>query len=194
MKELISPVFVEPLLYQLPNDVHSILENCYVQVSDVYAHLPTIYMTIVDGKLKRILELGTGEAKITMVLLLAAKEIGGEVVSVDIPDSVHIENVKDKIEKSGLSNLCTLIYINDLNLFWNNSIDCLIMDTIHTFDHTLDELRKYEPYVEKGGVIVVHDTTSYNGVWNAIKYYFRDKNVKIKRWWHNNGLVIVTKL
>jgi len=183
---------VEPLLLQpLTPDPITSLEQLAARCSDIYAHLPTLYRVTVETGRKRALELGTQDGDSTLALLLALREIGGRLTSVDIePCPVATA----RVEAAGLQGRWTFIQSDDLALDWNEPIDHLFIDTSHRHGHTLEELRKYEPFVVPGGVISMHDTTTYPAVWRAIHEYFRGRSdVRTIRYFHNNGLAVIEK-
>jgi predicted O-methyltransferase YrrM len=183
---------VEPLLGP-PVDSTGLppLERQFLACSDIYAHLPTLYKTTVDRKLRRILELGTRTGESTVALLTAAREVGGRVTSVDIEPCPAAEA---RVREAGLDRYWTFLRSDDLALEWTEPVDHLFVDTSHTYDHTVRELRKYEPFVAPGGVISMHDTTSHPDVWRAIEDHFRGrKDVRVFRYYHNNGLAVIER-
>jgi len=183
---------VEPILARPISDGLPPLEKHWVRCTDIYAHLPTLYKTTVDRRLRRVLELGTRTGESTVALCAGAKEIGGHVTSVDIEPCPLAEN---EVRKAGLENVWTFIRSDDLALDWREPIDHLFIDTSHTYDQTRRELEKYEPLVAPGGAITLHDTTSHPEVWRAVADRFRDRgDVRVFRYWHNNGLALIEKL
>ena len=60
------------------------LESRMIVPTDIHEHLNTLYMLTVELNLKTILELGTRTGESTVAFLQAAKEIGGNVTSMDI--------------------------------------------------------------------------------------------------------------
>jgi predicted O-methyltransferase YrrM len=167
-------------------------ESCFARVSDIYAHLPTLYRTTVERGLQNVLELGTRTGESTVVLLAATREISGHVTSVDV---APCPEAKRKVEQAGLAGHWTFILSDDLALDWNRSIDHLFIDTSHEYLRTKRELGKFEPFVRRGGVISLHDTTSHIDVWRSVTEYFEGrKDVRIFRFLHNNGLAIIEKL
>ena len=185
--------YVEPLLLRRSIETEEVpaLERVFARCSDIYAHLPTLYRLTVDGKRKRTLELGTRDGDSTIALLLAAREIGGTLTSVDL-EPCPIATAR--VDGAGLRDLWTFVQQDDLGLDWDRPIDHLFVDTSHRYSHTIDELRKYEPFVVSGGVISLHDTTTFPAVWHAIEEYFRGRrDVRIFRYFHNNGLTLVEK-
>jgi predicted O-methyltransferase YrrM len=138
-----------------------------------------------------VLELGTRDGDATLALLLAARDVGGHVTSVDIePCPVAAA----RVEEAGLREYWRFIQMDDLAVSWDGPIDHLFIDTSHGYRHTLEELRKYEPHVVQGGALSLHDTTTYPAVWRAIEEYFRSRSdVRVFRYVHNNGLAVIEK-
>ena len=183
---------VEPMLL-VPQDARarSEIERISVRPGDIYAHLPTLYKLTVDGRRRRILELGTRSGDSTLALLLGAKETGGHVTSVDIEPCPEAQA---RVAASGLTPYWTFLLSDDLVLPWTEPVEHLFIDTSHAYDHTLAELRKYEPLVVPGGVITMHDATSNPDVWRAVEDHFRGRaDVRVFRYLHNNGLALIEK-
>ena len=104
----------------------------------------------------RVLELGVRSGRSTSAFLAAAARVGGHVWSVD----VAVPQVPDRWHGCGY---WTFSQADDLDLTpeiqgWPDSYHVLFIDTSHTYDHTLAELRKFVPYVATGGVVLCHDT------------------------------------
>lgn len=183
----IEPLLLRPFRRREPTS----LEQLFAQCSDVYAHLPTLYRLTIEGGRKRALELGTRDGDSTIALLLAMREIGGRLTSVDI-EPCPIATAR--VQAAGLQGMWTFVQTDDLALDWSEPIDHLFIDTSHRYGRTIEELRKYEPFVVPGGVISLHDTTSYPAVWRASEEYFRGRpDVRIFRYYHNNGLAVIEK-
>ena len=172
-------------------DPASILESHMIMPTNIHEHVTTLYMLTIENNLKNILELGTLYGESTLVLLEAAKKIGGRVTSVDIDPCLEAKRL---IKSNHLENFWTFIQKDDLGLEWNEPIDHLFIDTSHTFDHTVAELEKFEPLVRKGGVITMHDIILYPEVMSAINYYLKKrKELRLYKYFNNNGLAILKK-
>ncbi len=181
----------EPLLLRNAEPTSGALERIFAAPSDIYAHLPTLYKLTVDRRLRRVLELGTRTGLSTLALLYAAKEIGGHVTSVDL---APVPEAQARVDAAGLRGYWTFVEADDLAIPWEEAIDHLFTDTAHTYEHTRKELAKFEPRVVPGGVISMHDTTSFPEVWRAIQDHFRGReDVRIFRYLHNNGLTLIEK-
>jgi predicted O-methyltransferase YrrM len=169
----------------------NLLETLMAQPSDIWEHLATLHMLNVEFDLKTVLELGTAEGESTVALLQAAHQIDGRVYSIDINPCREAWNV---ITNFGLGDRWSFIQGDDLQVNWDKSIDHLFIDTSHTYEHTLKELQKYEPYVRIGGIITLHDTISFPEVMTAILDYIKNRgDLRVYNYLHNNGLAVIFK-
>jgi len=169
----------------------TILEEHMLKLTDINEHLITLYMLTIEKKLRTIVELGTRTGESTIALLEAAKLIDGHVHSIDIDQCLE---ANEKIKNHGLHKYWTFIQEDDLKVKWNKQIDHLFIDTTHTFNQTLKELQKYEPYVNHGGMITLHDIISYPDTLKAINKYIKNKkNLILYKYFNCNGLAIIFK-
>lgn len=182
------------------------LEKLMIQPSSIHEHLNTLYMLTVEFDLKNILELGTQYGNSTIALLDAAKEINGKVTTVDIDPCKH---ARAKIKELKLDHLCNFIQSDDTEIDWSEPIDHLFIDSNHSYDHVTKQLKKYEPYVRKGGLITLHDivmqefdsegnpiekTTQKNSVMKAIiDFIGKRDDLKFYKYFNCNGLGIIRK-
>ena len=157
--------------------------------NEINEHLTTLRILTRELNLKRVLELGVCEGKSTIAFLQAIKEIGGHVTSIDIEDCpIAREKVHD--EKSG--HLWNFIKEDDIEIEWNQPIDHLFIDTSHTYDHTVLELRKFAPFIVPGGLITLHDTVSFPGVRKAVTEFIKENpRMRYYNYYHNNGLAVI---
>ena len=169
----------------------NILESYLQRPSDIWEHLVTLYMLTVEFDLKTVLELGTAEGESTIAFLQATKKIGGKVYSIDINPCLEAQKI---VESNGLQDRWTFIQNDDLQVNWEKKIDHLFIDTSHEFQHTLNELKKYETYVRNGGIISLHDIITFPSVMKAVNEFLRGRNdLRVYKYLHNNGLVIIFK-
>jgi predicted O-methyltransferase YrrM len=167
------------------------LEERMVKRTDIRDHLATIYMLTVELNLRTVLELGTRGGESTIALLEAAKSIGGIVHSVDIEPCV---DTRQRINDYGLAAWWNFIQSDDLALDWRTPIDHLFIDTSHSFEHTCKELAKFEPLVNVGGAITLHDIVSVPEVEKAVQHYcVGRRDLRIYRYYNNNGLAVIFK-
>ena len=73
---------------------------------------------------------------------------------------------------------------------WREPVDMLFIDTDHTFDHTLMELKKYEPLTVK--LVIMHDSVHTHAVREAAAEYFDSRpGYRIYEYVNNNGLLVI---
>ena len=167
------------------------LEKLIVKPTDIHEHLATLYMLTSELNLGIIVELGTRGGESTIALLEAAKQIGGRVYSIDMDPCLE---AKVRIQTCGLQEYWTFIQGDDLKIEWNKPIDHLFIDTLHTFNQTIRKLKKYEPYVIRGGIITLHDIVSFPETLQAINSYIEGKtDLRLYKYFNCSGLAIIFK-
>jgi len=156
--------------------------------------LPTLYFLTVEFNLKKTLELGTQDGASTLVLTEAASKINGYVWSIDVDECFE---AKMKISQAGLEKYWTFIQGDDIEIGknWKESVDHIFIDTSHAYQHTIDEIKLFEPFLKPQGFLTFHDTRSFPGVIKAIRDYLKsiDKKFSFYNYFNNNGFVILRK-
>lgn len=112
---------------------------------------------------KKILELGVMGGNSTRVMLLACKYGGGHLWSMDkcIPSiETIVDATRVQIKGLGLDKYWTFICTDSMKYIpeWKEKVDMIFIDSDHGFKVTLQELEGYTPYLEKNGVVFLHDT------------------------------------
>jgi predicted O-methyltransferase YrrM len=160
-------------------------------VTEIAAHLPTLFILTKELKLSRVLELGVESGNSTIALLEAASQINGHVWSIDIR---ACEEAGALVRRCGLESYWTFIQGNDLAVEWKEPIDHLFIDSHHIYPHTLAELNKFEPFVSPGGLISLHDSFSFPGVNRAVRKYFEGRrDITIYEYRNSHGLLLLRK-
>jgi len=180
-------------LERMEHDVepNNVLEKHMSKLTDIHEHLQTLYMLTVELNLRVIVELGTGGGESTIALLEAAKQIGGRVYSLDVSPCLE---AKAKIRAYELSKYWEFIQGDDLKIEWNKPISHLFIDTTHTYDQTIKELKKYEPLVMSGGIITLHDIVLHPEVLQAINEYLKGRtDLHLYKYLNCNGLAVIFK-
>lgn len=145
--------------------------------SDIQAHLIRLYdFTVqIPVKEKVVVELGVRWGTSTAAFLAAVNDSGGHLYSVDRDACPGTRKLY------GSEPNWTFIRGNDMEVVkgWNLPIDHLFIDTSHTFDHTLNELREWGKWVKPGGIITLHDLYVYEAggrseVLDAIEQYMKE--------------------
>jgi len=163
--------------------------------TDIADQLIRLYELTVNiaCKEKVVVELGTRKGNSTRALLAAVNDSGGHLYSVDI------DNCRLAVNSLRGQPNWTFTKANDLKLVkqWSRPIDHLFIDTSHTFDHTLAELREWGEWVKPYGVISLHDiyALKYHDVLPAIKKYLSENpSFQFTEYSGSNGLGVIRKL
>jgi predicted O-methyltransferase YrrM len=139
--------------------------------NDISEHLPLFSLLVNEFKLERIVELGTRSGNSTLVLLEAARQIGGTVLSMDVQPC---HEARGRISAAGLEPFWTFWQANDLEVpaaEVPGPIDLLFIDTLHTYRQMKAELAKFGPMVRPGGWIVIHDYVAFSGLTEAVSEF-----------------------
>lgn len=118
--------------------------------TDVQAHLPRFVELARGLGARRVIELGVRQGVSTVAWIKALEETGGTVWAVD-PGAPPFEHRRMKFVQGWSTSLDVLEILPA-------EADVVFIDTDHTFELTLEELRLYAPRVAPGGALVLHDT------------------------------------
>jgi len=121
---------------------------------DSDAHLLTLYGIALSLKAKTILELGVRGGSTTLPLLMAAKQTGGRVVSVDI-EPTSFEPPEDLKAHWQFVQMDALGYLE--GLYKDTPIDMVYVDDWHSYAHVKAELAELDQLVSPASVICLHD-------------------------------------
>jgi len=122
--------------------------------NDSDKHLMLLYSIVIGSGAKTIIELGVRGGDTTMPLILGAKETGGMVYSVD-KQKVGFSLTEDqqKYNKFYLQDAVTFLE----NWDTNKTIDFILIDDWHSYDHVKKELEIIDTLVSPSTVILLHD-------------------------------------
>ena len=121
-----------------------------------------------------ILELGVYSGLTTVAFLLALPK---KIISIDITDEYFKVKDEVKIAANNLGIDYQFLIMNDLE-YESFGHDLLFIDTSHTYEHTLHELKRFGQLTRKR--IVLHDVSSFFGVYHAIfQWLWENKNFYI---------------
>ena len=135
-----------------------------------------------------ILEIGVHKGVSTNTFLNAIQarnRDGDRLYSIDVRD------VPYKVYGS-TESYWHLIKGDSANVPWDKEIDILLIDGNHTYQYVKSDYEKFEPFVRKGGIILLHDMTNYK--YDGPKYWPEIKYPKIILDMGRNGMGIVTKI
>ena len=123
--------------------------------SDIQGHMPFLRETIAAYDKPVGIELGVRSGQSTSAFLAGIAGNGGQLWSVDIDEPQVPPHWRDLPEWH-------LLVADDLSpqaqAWLPAQCDVLFIDTSHTVEQTMAELRLYVPRVKPGGVVLLHDT------------------------------------
>lgn len=110
------------------------------------------------------LELGVQNGNSTLAFMCACQEDRKRLCSCDVID--YERHVRLRMQQMGLEDgLWSFVCGNDVDpatvariQSLAPSYDLIFVDTSHQRQHTMDEIATYYPLLERGGVMVFHDT------------------------------------
>jgi cephalosporin hydroxylase len=152
--------------------------------TDISDHLLPLFLEALAVRPRLIVELGVRTGESTFAFERVARLCGSSLVSVDIDDCLRASSWKD----------WTFVKSDDIEFArqfpeWcrargiNPEIDVLFIDTSHLYDHTVQEIKSWFPYLAEKSKVFFHDT-------NQRSVYFRqDKSMGIG-WDSNRGVIV----
>lgn len=153
-----------------------------------------IFGLVRSVKPKMCLELGTfkGEATTSISLALAANEEGGKVITLDIKDFGQHEELR------AFSN-CEVIIGRSPHNIPKNIYDFVFIDSEHSYNQVLLELRTVDKMTESGAYILLHDVLNEKwggNVQRAIDTFLKERTGRYEFMVIDtyNGLGIIKKL
>lgn len=156
------------------------------QPSDIRHHLPLLHAEARG----LVVELGTRGGVSTAALLAGVERRGGHLVSVDIDDCSHL--FRGHPNWSFLQGSSVDERTRDTILSaYAGPIQCLLIDTEHTYEQFRQEAAIWFDAVAPGGVILAHDTETFPGVRRAVE------EACAARGWHvtyvlpDNGMAVI---
>lgn len=123
-------------------------------------HQLTFFSLAVSIGAKRILELGVRDGNSTMPWILAAKETGGEVVSLDL-ESTRWTCPEDYRAYWKFIQSDAIKYLEEC-VQNNVTYDLIYIDDWHAYSHVKRELELVEKMITPSGLVLVHDLMYHN--------------------------------
>jgi hypothetical protein len=151
--------------------------------SAINEHLETLFVESLALKPRLIVELGVARGQSAGVFAKVAQLCGARLVSVDLTDCSKALNWQEWL----FVQQDDLEFAKEFEGFCRErqiepSIDVLFIDTSHYFDHTLEEIRGYFPFLAEHAKVFFHDT-------NINTFIFR-KDGSVDLGWDNDRGVI----
>jgi predicted O-methyltransferase YrrM len=135
--------------------------------SDIQGHLAWLLAAATSHHQPRLLELGVRSGNSTAALLLAADRADGHLWSVDaerprVPSWWPMTGrwtllVGDDLALAEEAAADPLPHPRRQGWLLPDQVDLLLVDTSHTYEHTLAELQAYVPRMRPGGLVCCHD-------------------------------------
>jgi cephalosporin hydroxylase len=151
--------------------------------TDISDHLVTLFVESLTMRPRLIVELGVRGGESTYVLERVARLCESRLVSVDIEDCSFVSNyARRTFVKSDDITFAAQFprYCRDRGA--EPEIDVLFIDTSHLFEHTVQEIRHWFPFLSARAVVFFHDT-------NLRKIYFRKDGSMGIGWDNHRGVI-----
>lgn len=191
--------------------------------TDICDHLETLFLECLGIETRLILELGSGDGESTFVLERVAKLWDALLVSVDIEDREEVGTyAKRQFVKSDDIAFAARFPAWCAAQGLQARIDLLFIDTSHLYDHTVQEIQAWFPYLAPRCKVVFHDThlqevferrdgsqgrgwNNERGVIRAIEehlgmnldetkdFFMERSGWLIRHWSHCNGLMVLDR-
>ena len=155
--------------------------------SDIQSHLPFLF----EQAKGKVLEFGVRDGVSTAALLAGVETKGGHLISVDINQACQTHFLGHPAWRFMQGDSIDSRLALELAPFLDGGIDVLFLDTLHTYDHVLAELILWGTYVRAGGVILIHDAITFEGVKQAILEYATIKRLPFSIRDGSNGLGVI---
>ena len=123
-------------------------------------HLVAMYTTTLIVKPKVIVELGTGLGKATEMFSDALRILGqGTIYTIDkYPENPQVVKTRERLQDRK-----NIVFITgdsvDVGKKWKEQVDILYVDSDHSYNHVLNELRVWG---SKSKIIFVHDIFKFD--------------------------------
>lgn len=157
-----------------PEYYQHILSKVKYGPEDSDQHLLTVFALAVSIKAKKILELGVRTGNTTLPFLLAAKETGGMVHSVDLEPTVFSCPSELKIYWNFYQS-DAIQWLQDRS---DAKYDLVYIDDWHAYPHVKKELELIDSMVSPSGLVLLHDLM-YS---NSQPHYHSERNASDPQW------------
>jgi predicted O-methyltransferase YrrM len=156
-------------------EIKNIIDKTLNGKGDSDKHLMLLYSLVIGSNSTSIIELGVRNGDTTLPLVLAAKETGGFVHSVDKYETTLV--LDEYLKKYNR------FYKQDAVQFLENwdstkKIDIILIDDWHSYDHVKRELEILDKLVSSKTIILLHDLM-YG---NSCPMYHTDLTLKDGQW------------
>lgn len=133
--------------------------------SGMAGHLLFLFNLTRELRAQHVVEIGLGGANSALAFLLALRETGGTLTSIDIEERPE---ARARIEAAGLAQRWRFVRgssdaaVEPVRRM--SAIDVLLIDGLHTYDQCRRDYFRYAPGVREGGYVLFHDSSAIRGV------------------------------
>ncbi len=152
-----------------------------------------LYQLILIKRPKLIVELGTSIGYSTIWLAAAAKEVGSEVLTIEI-ESYKVESASEYISRAGVADAVRQIHgnIGEVLDGFEERTDFVFMDANKR--SYLEYIKKMEPYLNPGAVVVADNVMDMRDkVEDYLEYVSTDEKYSSHELEMDHGLMISVK-
>jgi len=126
---------------------------------DIRSHLERLYDTVLRWGPRLIVELGIRGGVSSFALERGARLVGARMVCVDINDCSGVLGYADFVQSDDVDFAAVFgDWCQDHDI--TPSVDLLMIDTSHTYDHTMREMVAWLPWMSEACIIIFHDTNA----------------------------------
>jgi len=162
-------------------DLQEVLDRARTR-TDISDHLPTLFAEALLARPRLIVELGVRGGESTFVLERVARLFNAQLVSVDLEDNLRVS----------LWSQWVFVKSDDITFArefpqWcagrqiQPKIDFLFIDTSHRFEHTVQEITSWFPWLGEQAKVAFHDTNQHR--------IYRRRDGSIGLGWRNRGVI-----
>jgi len=151
--------------------------------TDICDHLETLFIECLNLPAKMIVELGVEDGESTFVLENVARLWNARLISVDIADCKKVSSYRKRL----FIQMDDIAFAREFSHFCEvhniePGIDILFIDTSHLYNHTVQEIQSWFPFLSAHSKVIFHDTN--------MKEIFQRKDGSTGRGWNNERGVI----
>jgi len=146
-----------------------------------------------DAKLT--VEAGIYHGFTTIIMALAAQEIGGMHIALEVRED-RARRVRRIIRQLKLSEHCRVYTQRSIDAVPEEAkygIGIFFHDSDHSLEYVRSEVGLYEPYIVPGGILAIHDTVAWQGTGDFIRDLARGGEWDIVELYGSEGLAICQK-
>lgn len=127
--------------------------------NDISSHLPTIFVHSYLSNPKIIFELGVASGQSTYPFLSASRLRKSKLIGVEINKSCKKTYDQYDYQDILFLGMDDLLFASKYSTYTaNQNPDIIFIDTSHEYNHTVKELKAFEPILNNNGMFIFHDT------------------------------------